>query len=338
MKNSLVIGGAGFIGSWVVKDLLKNTDDHIFVLDNLLSSEKWNIPSGPRVDFILGSASDEVTLNSIDSKIHKVFLLSCYHGNQSSIVNPLIDFENNLKPILTTLNWVEKYHKSARVLYSGAGCAVAPKTWDTPTGVPEVDETPILHDSPYSISKVAGEMYAKYFADRRGLDVVRVRFQNAYGPGEILGAGEWRGTEHTIWRNVIPTFIWKALNNENLELFGDGKSTRDFVYVEDLAKGVIAAFNKGKSGEVYNLASGKETFIRDIAQQIINIAGSSSQLILKVRREWDHSGRRFGNPEKAKQVLEFQVEVEVSDGLSRTVQWTKENYDIIESTIVKHNK
>ena len=336
MTNSLVVGGAGFVGSWVVENLLKETSGEVFIVDNLLSSEKTNISSNSRVHFIEGSASDEKILNRIDVELNQVFHLACFHGNQSSIENPLMDLENNMKPTLTVLNWVEKKFPSARVVYTGAGCAVAPKTWDTPTGVPEVDETPLLHDSPYSISKVTGEMYAKYFADRRGLDVVRVRFQNAYGPREILGAGEWRGTIHTIWRNVIPTFIWRALNNEDLTLYGAGESSRDFVYVDDLAKGVIAASVLGKKGEVYNLASGYEIMIKDVAAKILEFSSSSSNLDIEGRREWDHSGRRFGDPSKSKKELDFAVTTSFDDGLKQTIEWTKVNFDVIQSLISKH--
>ena len=336
MTNSLVIGGAGFVGSWVVEELLKETDGEIFVLDNLLSSEKSNVSTNNRVHFIYGSASDETILNKVDANLDKVFHLACFHGNQSSIFDPLMDLENNLKPTLTVLNWVEKRAPKARIVYTGAGCAVAPKTWDTPTGVPEVDETPLLHDSPYSISKVTGEMYSKYFSDRRGLDVVRVRFQNAYGPREILGAGEWRGTIHTIWRNVIPTFIWRASNNEDLTLYGAGESSRDFVFVEDLARGVVKASNLGIKGEVYNLASGQEMLIKEVACKIIQYSNSSSKLRIEGRREWDHSGRRFGDPSKSANEIGFKTQIPFDQGLKNTIKWTKDNFELISNVIGKH--
>jgi nucleoside-diphosphate-sugar epimerase len=179
-------------------------------------------------------------------------------------------------------------------------------------------------------------MYAKYFADRRGLDVVRVRFQNAYGPREILGAGEWRGTIHTVWRNVIPTFIWKAINNEDLTLYGAGESSRDFVYVDDLSKGVIAASNRGVKGEVYNLASGQEFLIKDVARKIIELSKSESKLHIEGRREWDHSGRRFGDPTKSANQLKFRTSTEFENGILETIEWTKSNYDLIRGTINKH--
>jgi nucleoside-diphosphate-sugar epimerase len=336
LGNSLVVGGAGFIGSWLVEVLLKESSSEIFIVDNLLSSEKANISKDPRVNFIEGSASRSDVLEKVDSSVESIFHLACYHGNQSSIVDPIADLENNLKPTISVLTWAEKKFPKARIVYSGAGCAVAPKTWNQPTGVLEVDETSILHDSPYSISKIAGEMYSKYYADRRGLDVVRVRFQNAYGPKEILGAGLWRGTSDTIWRNVIPTFIWKALKNEDLILHEGGKSSRDFVFAEDLAKGLLSASRSGKKGEVYNLASGREYLIQEVASLIVDLTGSSSKLIFEGRRDWDHSGRRFGDPSKAKRDLEFSASTDFITGIKRTIEWTKSNTILIENSISKH--
>jgi nucleoside-diphosphate-sugar epimerase len=99
------------------------------------------------------------------------------------------------------------------VVYAGAGCAVAAKTFDEASATAEDAPVSLFHDSPYSISKLIGEMYGNYYFSRYQLPFVRARFQNVYGPGEILGAGQWRGTPHTVWRNVTPTFVWKALNS-----------------------------------------------------------------------------------------------------------------------------
>ena len=98
-----------------------------------------------------------------------------------------------------------------------------------------------------------------YFWTRSGLPVVKARFQNVYGPGEVLGAGRWRGTVNTVWRNVTPTFVWKALHGEALPLDNGGIATRDFIYVGDMAEGLIACAERGEPGGVYNLASGVET-------------------------------------------------------------------------------
>ena len=98
---------------------------------------------------------------------------------------------------------------------------------------------PLDLDSPYQISKVVGEFYSVYYHRQHGLPTVRARFQNVYGPGEMLGAGRWRGTPATVWRNVTPTFVYRALKGLPLQLDNGGVASRDFVYVEDIARGLL---------------------------------------------------------------------------------------------------
>lgn len=337
MKKYVVIGGAGFVGSCVVKLLLQNPDTEVIVVDNLLSSEKWNLPNNPNLTKIWGSASDFSVLAKINIELDGIFHLACFHGNQSSIENPLADLENSLKSTLTVLEWAASFHPRARIVYSGAGCAVAEKTWDSPNPVKEVDVTSLFHDSPYSISKITGEMYCVYFATQKNLDVVRVRFQNVYGPGEILGAGQWRGTSHTVWRNVVPTFLWKAIKGDELIIFGDGNAGRDFVYVEDLASGVINAFNNGKSGEVYNLASGVETSIKTLSKLILETTSSNSIVRFEPKRSWDNSGRRLGDTKKSSNAIGFSATTELSVGLKTTYEWFSNNLDKIAASINRHN-
>ena len=337
MKHSVVIGGAGFVGSWVVDEILKDPSTRVTIVDNLISSERWNISLDSRVTFIEGSAADVNVLKSIKGKVDYVYQLACFHGNQSSIARPLDDFENGLKTTLVTLEWVKNFNPQARVIYSGAGCAVAEKTWDEPTAVEERESTSLLHDSPYSISKITGEMYCLYYAKQQKLDVVRVRFQNVYGPREILGAGQWRGTVDSIWRNVIPTFIWKSLNNEDITIFGDQHSSRDFVYAEDIADGVILAAKFGKQGHVYNLARGEEIFISDLAKQIISISNSKSSLIYQPKRTWDTSGRRYASTKKSFDELNFLARTNLTSGLTSSVKWFQENNELISGAILNQS-
>ena len=163
----------------------------------------------------------------------------------------------------------------------------------------------LYHDSPYSISKLIGEMYGNYFFKHKNLPFVKARFQNIYGPREFLGAGIWRGTIHTVWRNVIPTFIWKAINNQELLLDNEGLTSRDFIYVDDIVTGLILCAQKGSNGDSYNLASGVETRIIDLANSILEITNSKSKIKLMPKRIWDNSGNRFGSPEKSNIELGF---------------------------------
>jgi nucleoside-diphosphate-sugar epimerase len=148
------------------------------------------------------------------------------------------------------------------------------------------------------MSKIIGELYGNYFFTRFGLPIVKTRFQNIYGPREILGAGRWRGTVHTVWRNVIPTFVWMALHQQRLPLDNGGIASRDFVFVEDLVEGLCLAALRGTAGEVYNLASGTETRILDLANLINRLTRNDSPPDVKPPRDWDRSGVRFGSTEK----------------------------------------
>ena len=226
-KYILIVGGAGFVGSNLTKYLLNEFDPGIiYIVDNLISSEASNIPQDPRVNFICGSIADDLILNNLPKNINFVFHLSCYHGNQSSIVNPIADHDNNTITSLKLFNHLKNYNNLSKVVYAAAGCAVAKKTYDNAEATQENAPLSLYHDSPYSISKLVGEMYGNYFYKQNGLPIVKARFQNIYGPGEILGAGMWRGTINTIWRNVVPTFIWKALNKESLPLENGGLNSR----------------------------------------------------------------------------------------------------------------
>jgi UDP-glucose 4-epimerase len=336
-SNVLIIGGAGFVGSNLCLKILSLNPSKIVIVDNLLSSEVSNIPKDDKIIFIKGSISDDNILYKLPKDFDYIFHLSTYHGNQSSMENPLEDHQNNT---LTTLKVCEYFKDSTnlkKLVYSSAGCVVAEKTYDEPNSTAEDKGVSLYLDSPYQMSKIFGEFYGNYYFKQYALPFVKARFQNVYGPGEILGAGQWRGTKHTVWRNVTPTFIWKALNNIPLTLDNNGDTTRDFIYVEDIVDGLIACAINGIPGDVYNLASGIETTIKELAETLIKLLNSKSKLELLPKRDWDNSGRRFGNPNKSKDIIEFECKYDIENGLKKTIEWTLENKELIKSCINKHN-
>ena len=339
LKDSriLVIGGCGFVGSNLCIELLSNDVKEITVVDNLLSSEIQNLPESDKIKFILGSISDDKILYSLDKQFDYIFHLATYHGNQSSMENPLEDHDNNTITTLKICEYFKDSENLKKLVYASAGCVVAKKTYDEPDATAEDASISLYLDSPYQISKMIGEFYGNYYYLQHKLPFVKARFQNVYGPREMLGAGRWRGTPATVWRNVTPTFVWRALNNLSIRLDNNGNSTRDFIYVSDLVDGLIACALKGEDGGVYNLASGKETTIKTLAETICKYTDSSSELNLQPPRKWDHSGRRFGDPTKAEKEIGFKCKVEFEEGIKKTVEWTKENYDLIKSCIEKHS-
>ena len=334
----VVVGGAGFVGSNLILQLLKAEPREIIVVDNLLSSEHCNIPKDPRVRFVLGSITDDAILAALPENLDFAFHLACYHGNQSSIADPIADHDNNTLTSLKLFERLKGIKSLRKVVYAAAACAVAEKTFSEPTATTEDQPVSLYHDSPYSISKLIGELYGNYYFQRHGLPFVKARFSNVYGPREILGAGRWRGTVHTVWRNVIPTFVWRALQGESLPLDNGGNASRDFIFVEDMARGLMACALKGEPGGTYNLATGRETTILDLAKLINEFTCNDAPLDLKPARDWDRSGKRFASTDKTLADLGFQATVDVRAGIERTVEWTRTNAELIQRTMSKHDE
>jgi len=333
---ALVVGGAGFVGSNLVLALVDREVDRVVVVDNLLSAERWNIPQDPRVDFREGSIADDRVLAGLEDEFDYVFHLATYHGNQSSIANPIEDHDNNLITTLKLYEHAKDWRRLRKLVYSASGCTLAEHTYGEAQATEEAGDVPLDLDSPYQISKVVGEFYSVYYHRMTGLPTVRARFQNVYGPREILGAGRWRGTPATIWRNVTPTFVYRALNNLPLMLENGGAASRDFIFVGDIVNGLLACADRGAPGDVYNLASGAETQIGELARAIISLSGSSSELEIGPARPWDRSGHRFGSAEKADRELGFRAQVGLEEGLTHTIDWTRANLATIESCIDRH--
>lgn len=337
-KRVLVVGGAGFVGSNLVYQILEQDPKEIIVVDNLLSSDVSNIPTDSKVRFVFGSITNDRILANLPEDLDYAFHLACFHGNQSSIEDPLADHDNNTYTSLKLFDRLKDIKNLRKVVYAAAACAVAEKTYNAPTATTEEQPVTLYHDSPYSISKIIGELYGNYYFQRHQLLFVKARFSNVYGPREILGAGQWRGTVHTVWRNVIPTFIWRSLNGEALPLDNGGNASRDFIFVEDMARGLMACALKGDSGEVYNLATGKETSILDLANLINEFTNNKTPIDLRPAREWDRSGKRFASTEKSKNDLGFCAQIDIREGIKRTVEWTKNNHDLISQNIIRHKK
>jgi len=335
-SNMLVVGGAGFVGSNLVKMLLANNAGGVTVVDNLLSSERTNLPDDPRLTFWEGSIADERVLAAIKDIFDVVFHLATFHGNQNSIHDPLADHDNNLITTLKLFNHIKAFKQLKKIVYSGAGCAVAEKTYAAADATSEDAHISLQMDSPYSISKIVGEFYAVYYYNRHKLPVVRARFQNVYGPGEILGAGQWRGTSATVWRNVIPTFIYKALKRESLPVENGGRASRDFIFIKDICQGLIACVDRGQPGDVYNLASGVETSILCLAEFINTLTSNTTPITFIPRRDWDRSGKRFGSAVKAERELNFKAKVGLEVGLGITIAWMRENMRVIEAAMARH--
>jgi nucleoside-diphosphate-sugar epimerase len=334
----LVVGGAGFVGSNLVRALVGRGAGEVVVVDNLLSSNRTDVLDLPTVAFIQGSIANPSILDRLTDTFDYAFHLATFHGNQNSMADPLADHRNNLETTLRLYQRLSGFERLRKVVYASAGCTVARKVYGVAEPTLEDDPVGLDLDSPYQISKVAGEMYGNYFHARHGLPVVHARLQNVYGPGEILGAGRWRGTPATVWRNVTPTFIYRAIVGLPLVLENGGRSSRDFVYVDDIVEGLLRCAVRGQDGEAYNLASGVETTIRELADAISACLPRPAPIETAPRRTWDHSGNRLGSTAKARKQLGFRAKVTLDEGIPRTVAWTQQNLPMIEASIKRHRR
>lgn len=333
-----VVGGAGFVGSNLCSKLLEQDIKELVIVDNLLSADISNVSEDERVTFHHSSITNDIVLNKLPKDLSYVFHLSTYHGNQSSMHDPLADHENNTLTSLKLFNTIKDFPNLKKVVYSSAGCTVAQKTFEKAKETTENDSVSLYLDSPYQMSKIFGEFYGNYYFHQYKMPFVKARFQNVYGPGEILGAGQWRGTPHTVWRNVTPTFIFKALHHIGLPVENNGIATRDFIYVDDIVSGLIACAINGTPGGIYNLASGVETSIAELATLINEMTGSEASIDFKPARNWDRSGKRYGATQKAKEEIGFEANISIKTGLEQTINWTKENLSTIKACMRQHQR
>ncbi len=318
IKQALVTGGSGAIGSRLVRTLLDRGAEKIVVLDDMSSGYEWLLPQDSRIQLLKMDVC-----NIFDAGIQLqqpvVFHLAAFFANQNSVDHPLDDLHTNGEGTLRALMWSAENHAS-RLVYASAGCSIAGHGIDAPIR----EDMPVsLHlDTPYQVTKALGEFYCNYFLDR--LSSVRCRFFNCYGPGEVPGN----------YRNVIPNFIWLAMHNRPLTITGSGAETRDFIFVDDMVDGLIrCALTPGAHGEALNLGTGIQTQIIELAKLIIAECGSKSEITYAPRRSWDKSTTRQADISKAKAVLGFGPSTKVKDGVRKTVEWFKENREQIERTM-----
>jgi len=318
-KRILVTGGAGCIGSNLVRALVRLDVGKIIVLDNLSSSPRWNLPNHPEVALVNGSILCEENLKrAFSEKPQYVFHLAAHFANQNSVDHPETDLMVNGLGTLKALQYshlagVEKF------VFASSGCSV----YGSQAPLPLREEYVSLHlDTPYQINKLVGELYCNYFHNYYGLSVAIARYFNVYGPGEVPGR----------YRNVIPNFIWRAMHKQPLPITGTGEETRDFTFVEDIVDGTLRmGVMKEAVGEAINLASETETRVIDLANWISELTGNDVEIIFKRRRDWDKVVKRRASIEKARKILGYEPRTEMRSGLRRTYDWVLENGERIEA-------
>lgn len=319
-KKILVTGGAGAIGSRLTRNLCEAGAALVLVLDDLSSSYRWNLPALPKMMFVQGSVLDEVKLKRVFFEEPEiVFHLAAFFANQNSIDHPEHDLMTNGLGTLRLLEY-SQFTKVKRFVYASSGCSI----YGSHAPLPLREEFMSLNlSTPYQITKMLGELYCNFFYNHYKLPVVKTRFFNSYGPGEVPGQ----------YRNVIPNFIYWALQGKPLPITGTGEETRDFTYVEDIVDGLLRAGHEEKViGQEMNLASAVETRIIDLATMINKITNNPAGIAFAPRRHWDTKSRLLASVDRAKELLGYEPNTPFETGLANTIEWFRENWDRIQAS------
>jgi len=314
-KTILIIGGAGAVGSQLTNTLTKICKK-VIVLDNLTSGYTDLLQKSSNLLFIEGDIrSDSDLKRCFNESPDIVFHLAAFFANQNSVDYPQEDISVNGSGTLKLYEYCALYGKLEKIIYASSGCSIygsAPMPY-----VEDVIE-PMHLSTPYQITKMLGELYGNYFIRQYNLPICYARFFNSYGQGEYPGQ----------YRNVIPNFIYWALQGQSLPITGTGGETRDFTSVKDIVQGLILmAENDQAIGEAFNLAAGREIQIRYLAELINKETSNEAPINFKPRRSWDSKPRLLASNDKAKKILGFNPSLDFESNIVETVAWFRQNWD-----------
>ena len=306
-KRVLVTGGAGFIGSEVVRQLAVS-GAKVIVLDSLVNGKRENLE---------GLAENQVHLMAEDIRDHEAVAcalrgtdllihMACL-GVRHSLHSPRENHEVNAAATLGLLELAREEGVKRFVYVSSS------EVYGTARSVPMSEEHPTFPRHVYGAAKLAGESYARAFYESHGFPTVVVRPFNTYGP---------RSHHEGDSGEVIPKFILRALASRPLIIFGDGGQTRDFTYVADTARGILAAGRADEAvGETINLGSGHEISINDLAQQVAAVTGAHN---FRCEHDVPRPGdvrRLYADTSKAKRLLGFTAQVSLRKGIAKVTDW-----------------
>jgi UDP-glucose 4-epimerase len=302
----LVTGGCGFVGANLVRFLRQRTPWRVRVVDDLRTGRTEYVPEDV-ADVHIGNVADpavlEPALRGIDAVIH----LASQTGVQPSVDDPAADFEGNTQATFRVLDTCRRLGVR-RVVFASSGAAVGEVP---PPMHEEVVAKPL---SPYGASKLAGEAYCRAFAASFGMETVALRFSNVYGPY----------SPHK--KNAVPSFVKRCLTGEPIVIYGDGSQTRDFIHVEDLSDAILRATTAdGIGGEVFQVATGLETSIAELAALVKDVVGSSSEIRMEPKKPGEVY-RSMADISKARRVLGFDPRIDLRDGIGRTAAWYRESW------------
>lgn len=308
-RQVLVTGGSGFIGSHLA-DRLLGEGARVRVLDNFSTGSLSNLDSR-RVEIIRGDVRDEKEVNRATAGVDVVFHLAAQINPARAVEDPVEDFEINARGTLNLLEasrraGVKKFILSSTNVYGNAPPGMLPELYPTlATGGSLL--------SPYAASKVSAEAYCKVFCDELGLDTVRLRYFNVYGPRQTTKSES----------GAVAIFTRRALAGKPIVIFGDGRRTRDFVYVDDVVEANIRAVRADRAaGGVFNVGTGIETSIGQLAEAVRAAVGISVPIEYRRERAADF-WRAKADLTLSRDVLGYEPAVKLDEGLERYIIWAR---------------
>ena len=321
-RSILVTGGAGAIGSNLIIALSKlvGKNGQVVVLDNLSAikvGDPWNVTPLPNIMFVLGDVRSDLDLKRVFRETPSlIFHLAAFFANQNSVDYPETSADVDILGQIRLLEYA-RLAKVGRFVYASSGCAI----YGSYPELPLKEEFISMHlTTPYQINKMTGEMYCNFYHHHYELPIVNCRFFNSYGPGEAPGQ----------YRNVIPNFIYWAMQGRSLPITGSGEETRDFTYVLDLVQGLIkAGYYQEAIGENFNLASSTETRIKDLAELVNKATGNTAPIKFLERRKWDTKPRLLACIDKSNNLVGYEPLVGFEEGFATNIDWFRDNWDHI---------
>jgi UDP-glucose 4-epimerase len=307
MKKAIVTGGAGFIGSHLSEELAQR-DYSLTIIDDLSTGKRENLNTiikKPNVKFVKGSITNLSLLQKLFKDVDYVFHLAAMASVPRSLEVPQLTHDVNVTGTLNVLI-AARDNKLKKVVYASS-CAIY---GDAP-GLSKKEDMPINPLSPYAASKLAAEEYCKIFQKVYGLPSVSLRFFNIYGQ---------RQNPDSEYAAAIPKFIRIKSQGKTIEIYGDGKATRDYIYVKDAVRAFILAAESDASG-IYNIGSGKSTTVNELAELISKLTGNNSPPVHVAPRPGDilHS---LADASKAR-TFGYSPKYTLEEGIKETIGYMK---------------
>ena len=310
MATYLVTGGAGFIGSHLVEELVRR-GERVRVVDNLSTGKRQNIAHLTSVEFVEGDLADphvaQRAVTGIEYVLHQAAIPSVPRSVQDPITSNRANIDATLNILVAARDAGVK-----RFVYAGSSSAYG----DTPT-LPKVETMATAPLSPYALQKLVGEQYGQMFTRLYGLETVTIRYFNVFGP---------RQDPSSPYSGVISLFISALCDGRQPTIYGDGEHTRDFTYVANVVDGVLRACTAaGASGEVINVATGGRISLNTLFNTIRDLVGATVDPIYSAPRAGDVKDSQ-ADISRARRILGYAPIVSFEEGLARTVAWYRDSH------------